>query len=411
MPPLTSSVMPVQYADRSLARNTQAPAMSLARPSRASGIWVPWSVRTGYIGRSETSQNKDVCPVKMSFRWYGDSDPVPLAYIRQIPGMHGIVSAVYDVPVGETWPLDKIESLKAKVEAHGMVLEVIESVPVHEDIKLGKPSRDRLIANYQQTIRNLGKVGIKVICYNFMPVFDWTRTSLAKVLPDGSTTLTFDTKEVEAIDVGKGISLPGWDTSYQPEELKSLLAEYKDIGEERLWENLSYFLRAIVPVAEEAGIKMACHPDDPPRPIFGLPRIVKNRDDLARLLAIVDSPANGLTLCSGSLGAGPKNNVEALVREFGGKGRIHFAHLRNVKVNEAGDFEETAHKSECGSLDMAAIVKAYHDIGYEGYARPDHGRMIWGETGKPGYGLYDRALGAVYLNGLWEAMRFANGSP
>jgi mannonate dehydratase len=343
----------------------------------------------------------------MSFRWYGDHDPVPLSYIRQIPGMHGIVSAVYDVPVGEVWPMENIEGLKAKVEAHGMVLEVIESVPVHEDIKLGKPSRDSLIANYQETIRNLGKADIKVICYNFMPVFDWTRTSLAKVLPDGSTTLTFSTKEVDEIDVSKGISLPGWDSSYKPDELKALLAEYKDVDEEKLWQHLSYFLKAIVPVAQESGIKMACHPDDPPRPIFGLPRIVKNRDDLARLLSIVDSPANGLTLCSGSLGAGPKNNVEALVREFGGRGRIHFAHLRNVKVNEAGDFEETAHKSECGSLDMAAIVKAYHDVGFEGYARPDHGRMIWGETGKPGYGLYDRALGAVYLNGLWEAMKFA----
>ena len=340
----------------------------------------------------------------MAFRWFGDSDPVSLAYIRQIPGMRGIVSAVYDVSVGEVWPVDKIQALKAKVEAHALALDVIESVPVHEDIKLGKPSRDGLIANYQQTIRNLGQCGIKVICYNFMPVFDWTRTSLAKVLPDGSTTLTFSTKDVDAIDVSKGISLPGWDASYQPAELQGLLAEYAQVGEGKLWDNLSYFLKAIIPVAEQADIKMAIHPDDPPRPIFGLPRIVKNRDDLARLLGIVDSPANGLTLCSGSLGAGPKNNVEALVREFGGQGRIHFAHLRNVKVNAAGDFEETAHKSECGSLDMAAIVKAYHDVGYEGYARPDHGRMIWGETGRPGYGLYDRALGAVYLNGLWEAM-------
>ncbi len=340
----------------------------------------------------------------MSFRWFGDSDPVSLQYIRQIPGMHGIVSAVYDVPVGETWPVEKIKALKAKVEAHELALDVIESVPVHEDIKLGKPSRDRLIANYQQTIRNLGANGIKVICYNFMPVFDWTRTSLAKVLPDGSTTLTFSTREIDAIDVAKGISLPGWDTSYKANELKALLDEYAQIDSEKLWEHLGYFLKAIVPVAEESGIRMAIHPDDPPRPIFGLPRIVKNRDDLARLLKIVDSPANGLTLCSGSLGAGPQNNVEALVREFGGLGRIHFAHLRNVKVNAAGDFEETAHKSDCGSLDMAAIVKAYHDVGFEGYARPDHGRMIWGETGKPGYGLYDRALGAVYLNGLWEAL-------
>jgi mannonate dehydratase len=342
--------------------------------------------------------------VKMSFRWFGDSDPVSLQYIRQIPGMHGIVSAIYDVPVGETWSMDRILALKAKVEAHDLALDVIESVPVHEDIKLGKPSRDRLIANYQQTIRHLGAAGIKVICYNFMPVFDWTRTSMAKVLPDGSTTLTFDTKEVEAIDVSKGISLPGWDASYKAGELKDLLAEYSKVGEEKLWENLGYFLRAIVPVAAESGVKMAIHPDDPPRPIFGLPRIVKNRDDLDRLLKIVDSPANGLTLCSGSLGAGPQNNVEALVREFGGQGRIHFAHLRNVKVSANGDFEETAHKSDCGSLDMAAIVKAYHDVGFEGYARPDHGRMIWGETGKPGYGLYDRALGAVYLNGLWEAI-------
>jgi len=341
----------------------------------------------------------------MSFRWFGDSDPVSLQYIRQIPGMHGIVSAVYDVPVGETWPVEKIKALKAKVEAHELALDVIESVPVHEDIKLGKPSRDRLIANYQQTIRNLGASGIKVICYNFMPVFDWTRTSLAKVLPDGSTTLTFSTKEIDAIDVAKGISLPGWDTSYKADELKALLDEYAQIDSEKLWAHLDYFLKAIIPVAEESGIRMAIHPDDPPRPIFGLPRIVKDRDDLARLLKIVDSPANGLTLCSGSLGAGPQNNVEALVREFGGLGRIHFAHLRNVKVNAAGDFEETAHKSDCGSLDMAAIVKAYHDVGFEGYARPDHGRMIWGETGKPGYGLYDRALGAVYLNGLWEAVQ------
>jgi mannonate dehydratase len=209
---------------------------------------------------------------------------------------------------------------------------------------------------------------------------------------------------VDAIDVAKGISLPGWDTSYKADELKALLDEYAQVDSEKLWAHLDHFLKAIVPVAEESGIRMAIHPDDPPRPIFGLPRIVKDRDDLARLLKIVDSPANGLTLCSGSLGAGPQNNVEALVREFGGQGRIHFAHLRNVKVNAAGDFEETAHKSDCGSLDMAAIVKAYHDVGFEGYARPDHGRMIWGETGKPGYGLYDRALGAVYLNGLWEAL-------
>lgn len=342
--------------------------------------------------------------MKMSFRWYGASDPVSLQYIRQIPGMTHIVSAIYDEPVGEVWPVEKIQALQSTIESVGLRFEVVESVPVHEDIKLGKPSRERLIANYQQTIRNLGAAGIKVVCYNFMPVFDWTRTELAKVLEDGSTCLAFSTREVEEIDASQGIALPGWDSSYKTEELKALLAEYREIDAEKLWAHLEYFLKAIIPVAEEAGVKMAIHPDDPPRPIFGLPRIVKDRDDLARILGIVDTPANGLTLCSGSLGAGPQNNVEALVREFGGQGRIHFAHIRNVKITPEGDFEETAHRSDCGSLDIAAIVKAYHDVGFDGYFRPDHGRMIWGETGKPGYGLYDRALGAVYINGLWEAV-------
>ncbi|MDE2163490.1 MAG: mannonate dehydratase [Alphaproteobacteria bacterium] len=342
--------------------------------------------------------------MKMTFRWYGDGDPVPLDYIRQIPGMYGIVSAVYDVPVGEVWPVEKIRTLKTKIESHGLKFEVIESVPVHEDIKLGRPTRDRLIANYAQTVRNLAQCGLKVVCYNFMPVFDWTRTILAMKLDDGSSTLAFDADEVARIDPEQGINLPGWDTSYKPAELKALLAEYRGIGEAQLWANLEYFLKGVIPAAQESGIKMAIHPDDPPRPIFGLPRIVKNVADLRRLLAIVDVPANGLTLCAGSLGADIGNNIVTMVQEFAGQGRIHFAHIRNVKVDEKGNFHETAHKSDCGSLDIAGIVKAYYDAGYEGYVRPDHGRMIWGETGKPGYGLYDRALGAVYINGLWEGV-------
>ena len=347
--------------------------------------------------------------MKMTFRWFGEQDDcIPLWQVRQIPGMYGIVSAIYDVPVGEVWPVEKLQALRDRINGAGLAFEVVESVPVHEDIKLGKPSRDRLIANFQQNIRNCAAVGVKVICYNFMPVFDWTRTEMAKQLPDGSYTLAFDAAAVARIDPQQGIALPGWDASYKPEELKNLLAEYRNVGDEALWSNLEYFLKAIIPVASEAGVKMAIHPDDPPRLIFGLPRIVKNRDDLARLLAIVDSPANGLTLCSGSLGADLANNIEALVREFGGAGRIHFAHLRNVKVEADGTFYESTHRSADGSLDMAAIIKAYHDVGFDGYVRPDHGRMIWGETGKPGYGLYDRALGAVYLNGLWEAVsRFA----
>jgi len=342
--------------------------------------------------------------MKMTFRWYGDSDPVPLAYIRQIPGIYGIVSAVYDVPVGEVWPIANIRTLKAKIEAEGLKFEVVESVPVHEDIKLGRPTAARLIANYAQTLRNLSQCGVKVVCYNFMPVFDWTRTILAMKLDDGSTTLAFDAEQVAKIDPEQGINLPGWDSSYKPEELKALLAEYRGVGDEKLWANLTTFLKGVIPAAQEAGIKMAIHPDDPPRPIFGLPRIVKNVDDLRRLLAIVDTPANGLTLCAGSLGADVGNNIVTMVQEFAGRGRIHFAHIRNVKVDAKGNFYETAHKSDCGSLDIAGIVKAYYDAGYEGYVRPDHGRMIWGETGKPGYGLYDRALGAVYLNGLWEGV-------
>lgn len=342
--------------------------------------------------------------MKMTFRWYGENDPVKLEYIRQIPGIDGIVSAIYDVPVGEVWPLENLQKLKARIESVGLKFEVVESVPVHEDIKLGKPTRDRLITNYQQNIRNCAAAGIKVICYNFMPVFDWTRTELAMELPDGSTTLAFNAAAIEKLDISKGISLPGWDSSYQAEQLRALLDEYAAVGEEQLWANLEYFLKAIIPVAEEVGVKMAMHPDDPPRPIFGLPRIVKNRDDLARLVKIVDSTANGITLCSGSLGADLCNNIESLVREFGGMGRIHFGHLRNVAVDPDGSFHEAPHLSCTGSLDMARILRAYHETRFEGYVRPDHGRMIWGETGKPGYGLYDRALGAVYLNGLWEAI-------
>jgi mannonate dehydratase len=345
--------------------------------------------------------------MKMTFRWYGDNDPVTLQYIRQIPGMTGIVSAIYDIPVGEVWPIEKILELKSKIAKHGLALDVIESVPVHEDIKRGKPSRDRYIENYCQTLRNLAECGVKVVCYNFMPVFDWTRSTLAKELPDGSTTLAFDVDIIEKATLDENMTLPGWNVSYKPEELKSLIEEYQSVDEEMLWERLEYFLKRVIPAAKEAGINMALHPDDPPRPVFGLPRIVKNRDDLNRAMAIVDDPANGLTLCSGSLGADLGNDVASLVREFAGRNRIHFAHLRNVKVNEAGDFYESAHRSEDGSLDMAEIVKAYAECGYQGYFRPDHGRMIWGEEGKPGYGLYDRALGAVYLNGLWEGVKKA----
>ncbi|MFG1425918.1 mannonate dehydratase [Roseixanthobacter glucoisosaccharinicivorans] len=340
--------------------------------------------------------------MKMTFRWYGKDDPVPLANIAQIPGLHGIASAVQGVPAGHPWPLEEIFALKREVEAHGLALEVIESVPVHEDIKLGKPSRDRLIGVFCETLSRLGKAGVKVVCYNFIPLFEWTRTALDFKLPDGSTTLAFDARTAGRVDPSEGTFLPGWDLRYGPEELRFLLGEYSDVDEDALREHLIYFLQRVIPAARAAGIALAIHPDDLPRSIFGLPRIAKNRADLARILDAVDEPANGLTLCSGALGADLANDVPAMVREFGGRGRVHFAHMRNVQAQPDGSFVECAHLSRAGSLDMAEIVLAYVEIGFTGYFRPDHGRMIWGEAGRPGYGLHDRALGAAYLNGLWE---------
>lgn len=343
--------------------------------------------------------------MQMTFRWYGDSDPVTLEKIRQIPGLTGIVSAIYDVPAGEVWPMECILALKHKVEAQGLQCEIIESVPVHEDIKLGLPSRERYINNYCKTLSNLGKAGFTTVCYNFMPVFDWTRSELDYKLADGSSALIYRQETVENMNPLTGeLSLPGWDASYTKEGMKALLEQYRDVNEEKLWGNLQYFLERIIPVAEQAGINMAIHPDDPPWSIFGLPRIIKNKADLERLIHLVDSPNNGITLCSGSLGVDPENQVPDLIRYFGKLGRIHFGHCRNIKITGAKCFEESSHRSASGSLDMVEIMKAYHEIGFKGPIRPDHGRMIWGETGKPGYGLYDRALGAVYLNGIWETL-------
>ena len=347
--------------------------------------------------------------MKMTFRWYGDDDKVTLDHIRQIPGMSGVVSAIYDVPVGEVWPMDKIFALKNKVEAKGLELEVIESVPVHEDIKLGLPTRDKYITNYQQNIKNLAAASIKLICYNFMPVFDWTRSSLAKELPDGSTALVYEKEIIEKMDPKSGeLALPGWDASYGEGGLGTVMDQYQNVSAEDLWNNLSYFLQKIIPIAEQCNIKMAIHPDDPPWSIFGLPRIITNRDAIDRLVNIIDSPSNGLALCSGSLGVAKTNDIAALEIEFGSQGKINFAHMRYIKITGDGSFAECAHLSKDGSLDMVAILKAYHEVNFSGYMRPDHGRMIWGETGRPGYGLYDRALGATYLNGIWETLEKYN---
>ena len=343
--------------------------------------------------------------MKLSFRWYGANDPVSLDKIRQIPVVKGIVSAIYDLPLGESWPFDKVQALKKEVEEEGFSLVAIESIPVAEEIKLGSPNRDRYINAFCESVRSVGKSGIPVVCYNFMPVFDWMRTNLSFRLEDGSYALSYDHDELAKVDLSSGAQgLPGWSAAYSASELRYLLDAYREISEEDLWVNLKYFLERVVPVAEEVGVKMAIHPDDPPWPIFGLPRVIKDEAALERLVKLVDSPSNGIALCSGSLGADPKNDIPAMVRRFGGLGRIHFAHVRNVKILGERRFCETAHPSCAGSLDIYEIIKAYHDVSFNGPLRPDHGRMIWGEEGKPGYGLYDRALGAMYIAGLWEAI-------
>ena len=342
--------------------------------------------------------------MKMSFRWYGESDPISLECIRQIPNMRSVVSAVYDVKPGEVWPEEIISKMKRQVESNGMFFDIVESVPVPEEIKLGTEKADEFIEVYCENIRRCAKYGIKCITYNFMPVFDWTRTQLDKEADDGSTSLVMYWEQMKNLDpLHDDIHLPGWDSSYTQEEVRDLIIAYGKIGEEGLWLNLEKFLKKVIPVAEECDVRMAIHPDDPPYHIFGIPRIVTNEENLDRLLSIVDSPANSLCFCTGSLGCAKFNDIPKMVRKYSAMDRIAFMHIRQVTLMDDGSFEESGHLSSCGSLDMYEIVKALVETGFDGYVRPDHGRMIWGETGKPGYGLYDRALGAAYINGLFEA--------
>ena len=343
--------------------------------------------------------------MKMTFRWYGSqSDSITLSQIKQIPGMTGIMGLLDYKAAGEVWTEPEIRAYIDEVHAAGLECEVIESVNVHEDIKLGLPGRDAYIDRYRTTIERLGQAGVKVICYNFMPVFDWTRSDLFKPRADGATVLAYDQAVIDKItdpqafadqiQQGAGaFEMAGWEPERMA-EIKSLFAQYQSVSHEDLFRNLKYFLEAIIPVCEQYDVKMAIHPDDPPWDIFGLPRICTGWDNVERILSLVDSPYNGLTLCSGSMGSNPCNDIPAMVREFGSRGRIHFGHVRNIKFTGPGQFEEAAHFSADGSLDLYEIMKAYYDIGFEGYIRPDHGRMIWDEQGRAGYGLYDRALGA-----------------
>jgi len=361
--------------------------------------------------------------MKMTFRWFGEGqDPISLQEIRQIPGMTGVVTSLLDIPAGEAWSEERIKAMKARISAAGLEVEVIESVNIHEDIKLGTPGRDEKIFNYILTMERLAKYGIKCICYNMMPVLDWARSHLYYDLPDGSNTMRYEADFIAGISPealaeryakeSEEYQMPGW----EPERMKKInemLKAYEGMSEDTFYENMKYFLDAIIPHAERLDIKMAVHPDDPPQPIFGLPKLIISRDNIRRYLDLNPSKYNGLTLCTGSLGARKNADIPAMIREFGSpsygcpNGRIHFTHVRNLKFENDTDFYESAHLSTEGSLDMFGIMKAFYDVNFKGWIRPDHGRMIWDETkkkGRPGYGLYDRALGSNYLLGLWEAI-------
>lgn len=350
--------------------------------------------------------------MKMILRWFPDGDDsVTLQQIRQTPGVCGVATCLPKIPVGDVWPLERLQALRQEINAAGLEMEVIESVNIHEDIKKGLPTRDAYIANYIATLHNLHAVGVKCLCYNFMPVIDWARNDLAYPLEDGSTVMAYRHDEVVKLNPGTmadamlgksgGYSLPGW----EPERLGQMATDiefYQSMSVEQYWDNMRYFLDAVVPVAKQLDITLAIHPDDPPWPLYGLPKVITNAANIREFLALNQDNYNGLTFCTGSLGSSVDNDIPAMIREFGP--RIHFAHLRNVRHLSPRDFDEAAHLSACGDLDMFEVVRALHESGFDGYIRPDHGRMIWGEQARPGYGLYDRALGATYLHGLWEAI-------
>ncbi len=385
-----------------------------------------------------------------TWRWFGPADTITLDEIRQT-GATGIVTALHEIPNGEVWPVEAIDERKRMIEAAGLTWSVVESVPVHEDIKKGLPSRDAHIAAYQQTLRNLAACGIDTVCYNFMPVLDWTRTDLAWRLPDGGLALRFDQvafaafdlfllarpgAEAEYSDAEQAearayfddldevererlkdtiiAGLPGAEEHYTLEQFRGVLAEYSEIDAERLREHLGDFLAAIVPVAEEVGIRLAIHPDDPPRPLFGLPRVVSGVEDARWLLERMPSPANGLTLCTGSYGVSADIDLVAMAERFGS--HIYFAHLRSTR-REAADsrsFHEAQHLG--GDVDMVGVIRALvaeerrreREGGPRLPLRPDHGHHILDDQRRdtaPGYPLCGRLKGLAELRGVELAVR------
>ena len=348
----------------------------------------------------------------LSMRWFGPGhDTIPLRFQRQVPGLQGVVTTLYGSLPGEVWEAAAIRRLKEEVASAGLAITGIESLNVHDAIKAGLKERDHYIDNYITSLSRLGEAGIKLVCYNFMPVFDFTRTELAHLREDGAAVFSYDQAVIDTIDPGRmnehmerisqGFVMPGWEKE-RVRELQRLFELYQGVDSEALFHNLVYFLKALMPVCQRYGIRMALHPDDPAWPVFGLPRIAGDLPGLLRIVQAVDHPSNGITLCTGSLGTRRDNDIPGIIHAL--QGRIPFAHVRNLRHTAPGVFEESAHLSADGSLDMYAIMKAFYDTGFDGVLRPDHGRAIFDEVAMPGYGLYDRAIACGYLSGLWEAL-------
>ena len=389
-------------------------------------------------------------PMKECFRWYGPDDPVPIAHIRHA-GASGIVTALHAVYDGSPWPETDLRALKAIIDGAGLEWAVVESIPVHSSIKTGSRERERYIGWYKDSLRALARIGLRTICYNFMPVVDWTRTELRHPMPNGALALRFDAVDFAAYDVfvlkrpgaaddydegrlaaaesrlaergAEGMAriehnliagLPAAERHYDRASFLAALGEYQGITADDLHANLAHFLREIVPVAQEHGLRLCIHPDDPAFSLFGLPRIVSTAEDARRILAAADSPANGLTFCTGSYGTRAENDLPAMVREFGP--RIHFAHLRNVTREPDGSFHEADHLG--GSTDMPAVVIALLEEqerriaeGREDWQipfRPDHGHLMADDIDKerinPGYSLIGRLRGLAELRGVMQGV-------
>ena len=390
-----------------------------------------------------------------TWRWFGRNDPITLNHVKQT-GATGIVTALHQVPVGDPWRIEDIEKRKREIESEGMRWSVAESLPVHEAIKMRNGRYRLYIDNYKQSIVNLGRAGIDTICYNFMPVLDWSRTDLRVEFKDGSITTKFELKALAAFDLYQLkrsgaehnyssdqinearlfydslsesakdalirtvlLGLPGSGDAYSLDEFRRALSNASGVREPELRDHLHEFLKEVIPVAEESGVNLAIHPDDPPRSLFGLPRIVSTEDDLAQLLAVVDSRANGLTFCAGSLGAGTTNDVVSMARRF--PNRITFIHLRNVTKTSGNSFVEDNHLE--GDVDMYEVMKALviEQLRRVKEARkdsrmplrPDHGHFMLADERfdkvYPGYSLFGRMRGLAELRGLEMGVRRSLG--